>query len=238
MTQVGDGRLPLHARLRDDLRARINANEWGPDAALPSESELATAYGVSVGTMRRVLGDFVADGILDRRQGRGTFVRRPTFDNAFFRFFRARGDTDRIPDARIVSRDRLRAPADVARVLDHDGDVLHLHRVREYDAIPFLVEDIWLPLSAFEPIASIDIEEIGPLLYPAYEQLAGIVVGSATEDLSFGHEDSAVAGELGCAPTETLARIQRSARTHAGDAVEYRVSYGIASAFRYRLELR
>ncbi|OZF07827.1 hypothetical protein CH300_05270 [Rhodococcus sp. 15-1154-1] len=238
MTQTGDGRLPLHARLKDDLSARISANEWGPDSALPSESELATAYNVSVGTMRRVLGDFVADGILDRRQGRGTFVRRPTFDNAFFRFFRARGDSDRIPDARILLRDRLRTPAEVACALDHKGEILHLHRVREYDAVPFLVEDIWLPLPAFDSIANIEISEIGPLLYPAYEKLAGIVIGSATEDLSFGHENSTVADELGCSGTESLARIERCARTHAGDAVEYRVSYGVASAFRYRLELR
>lgn len=238
MTQHGDSRLPLHARLRDDLNKRIVANEWGPDVALPSEAELAAAYDVSIGTMRRVLGDFVADGLLDRRQGRGTFVRRPTFDNAFFRFFRARGDGNRVPNARILERVRHTASEDTARALRHDGDVLHLHRIREYDANPFLVEDIWLPLPRFDAIADIDIADLGPLLYPAYEQHAGVIVGSASEDLSFGATDPDIAAELGCRPDEALVRIERTALTHAGDVVEYRVSHGIAAAFRYRLELR
>ncbi|MDV6260249.1 GntR family transcriptional regulator [Rhodococcoides yunnanense] len=238
MTQNADSRLPLHARLKDDLNGRIVANEWGPDVALPSEAELAAAYDVSVGTMRRVLGDFVADGLLDRRQGRGTFVRRPTFDNAFFRFFRARGDGNRVPDARILARVRHAASDDIARALNHDGDVVHIHRIREHDATPFLVEDIWLPLPRFDSIADMDIADIGPLLYPAYEQHSGVIVGSATEDLSFGATDPEIAAELGCQPDEALVRIERTARTHAGDVVEHRVSHGVAAAFRYRLELR
>lgn len=238
MTQHADNRLPLHARLKDDLSKRISANEWGPADALPSEADLAAAYDVSVGTMRRVLGEFVADGLLDRRQGRGTYVRRPTFDNAFFRFFRARGDGNRVPDARILLRQRLAPTPDVARALDHPSEVLHLHRLREWDSVPFLVEDIWLPLPLFEPIATMEIDAIGPLLYPAYEQHTGVVIGSATEDLSVEPADPEIAAALGSNSTEALMRIERTARTHSGDVVEYRVSHGIAAAFRYRLELR
>ena len=238
MTQQTDSRLPLHARLKDDLSRRISTGEWGPERALPSEAELATAYDVSVGTMRRVLGEFVAEGILVRRQGRGTFVRRPSFDNALFRFFRARGDDNRVPNARILSRDPEQPTAQVAQALGKPAQVLHLQRLRLWDSTPFLVEDIWVPLPQFDPLADIDIDDIGALLYPAYERLTGLVVGAASEELSVDAADPATAALLGCEPGEALMRIERLARTYAGEVIEYRVSHGVASAFRYRLELQ
>ncbi|MGV8872840.1 MAG: GntR family transcriptional regulator [Rhodococcus sp. (in: high G+C Gram-positive bacteria)] len=238
MTQGSDVRLPLHARLRDELSRRISDGEWGPTTALPSEAELAQQYEVSVGTMRRVLGDLVSAGALDRRQGRGTFVRRPSFGNALFRFFRARGDGDRVPDARILGREREQPSATVATELGGPDEVLHLRRLRLWGTKPFLAEDIWLPLPTFLPLVDIDVDEIGPLLYPAYERLTGVVVGTATEELSVTVADSDIAEKLDCREDEPLMRIARTARTYAGDTIEYRVSYGVASAFSYRLELQ
>lgn len=43
-------------------------------AQLPVERELAETLGVSINTVRRALGELVADGTVQRRQGAGTFV--------------------------------------------------------------------------------------------------------------------------------------------------------------------
>jgi GntR family transcriptional regulator len=68
---------PLYAQLRDELAARIAAQEWLPGMVIPPERELAATYCVSIQTTHRAIEDLVEEGLLTQRQGRGTFVRRP-----------------------------------------------------------------------------------------------------------------------------------------------------------------
>ena len=234
-----DQRLPLHARVKDDLIRRVRANEWASTTPLPPESALAAEYGISVGTLRRVLAELTADGILERHQGRGTYVRRATFQHSLFRFFRMQGGTGQTPGSRILERNTQDAPAHVAAALNVQGHspVLHLHRLRLWQDTPFLVEDIWLPLPQFQPIAEINIKDLGSLLYPEYETRVGIVIGSATEQLSVTQATQEQSALLDCQNGDPLVKINRIARTHTGDVAEYRESYGLASSFRYQVEI-
>lgn len=66
--------VPLHAQLKTALQQQILAGGLAPGAALPSESALCKAFGVSRITVRRALADLDADGLVRRVAGRGTFV--------------------------------------------------------------------------------------------------------------------------------------------------------------------
>lgn len=57
------------------FRDRIESGEWPQGSQLPTERELAQEYLVARNTVRRALHDLVADGLLTRHVGRGTFVR-------------------------------------------------------------------------------------------------------------------------------------------------------------------
>ncbi len=70
-------RLVLHKQLAGILRADIAAGRVGPGAALASEHQLAETHGVSRQTVRRAIADLVAAGLVERRQGKGTFVAPP-----------------------------------------------------------------------------------------------------------------------------------------------------------------
>ncbi len=75
-----DERLPLYQRLKDEMLDKIADGTWLPDQAIPTEAELTRHYGVAVGTVRKAVDMLVAEGLLQRIQGRGTFLRRPNFD--------------------------------------------------------------------------------------------------------------------------------------------------------------
>jgi GntR family transcriptional regulator len=74
--QIGtlEGKGPLYRRLQDALRRAIENSVIGPQDALPPERELASDLAVSRITVRKALDGLVADGLLTRRQGAGTFV--------------------------------------------------------------------------------------------------------------------------------------------------------------------
>ncbi|MFL4473084.1 GntR family transcriptional regulator [Paeniglutamicibacter sp. MACA_103] len=234
-----DPRLPLHARIKDDLLRRIRAGEWNGTTPLPPESSLADSYEISIGTLRRVLGELATEGILERQQGRGTFVRRASFQNSLYRFFRVQGQEGQTPLSRILSRTPETADSVLAAALNVrlGSGLLHMRRLRLWNEHPFLIEDIWLPLPRFDAVAQADLSDLGPLLYPAYERLACVVVGSATEELSVVAATATQAALLSVAPDTALVRISRSALTHAGEIMEYRESHGVANSFRYRVEI-
>ncbi|MFF5104760.1 GntR family transcriptional regulator [Streptomyces sp. NPDC000134] len=63
--------------IADDLRRAIRAGELAPGDKLPAETELAARYRRSVPTVQNALRVLTEEGLIDRRHGRGTFVRRP-----------------------------------------------------------------------------------------------------------------------------------------------------------------
>src|SRR3712207_3053435 len=105
-TRRHDDRLPLYQRLHDELSARIAAQQWRPGEAIPTESELVRQFSASVGTVRKAIDMLVAEGVLERFQGRGTFVRRARFDSSLFRFFRLQKESGerQVPEGRILLR--------------------------------------------------------------------------------------------------------------------------------------
>jgi GntR family transcriptional regulator len=66
--------VPLYAQLEAALRESIRKGLWGPGTALPSDRDMASQWHVSRCTVRQALDALVRDGIIERRQGKGTFV--------------------------------------------------------------------------------------------------------------------------------------------------------------------
>jgi DNA-binding transcriptional regulator YhcF (GntR family) len=70
-----DDTRPPYAQVVDALRQDIEQGTLAPGAKLPTHQQLATRYGVSVGTVKRALGELQGAGLIISRQGQGAFVR-------------------------------------------------------------------------------------------------------------------------------------------------------------------
>ena len=67
-------RIPLYYQLEGLLREKIVSGKFVAGDKLPTESELIQQYGVSRITVRQALTVLAEEGLIERRQGRGTFV--------------------------------------------------------------------------------------------------------------------------------------------------------------------
>lgn len=241
-TRRHDDRLPLYQRLHDELSDRIAAQRWRPGEAIPTEAELVKEFAASVGTVRKAIDMLVAEGALERFQGRGTFVRRARFDSSLFRFFRFQKENGerQVPEARILRREVLDAPSAVASALRlaPGAQVIHLTRVRLLDAKPLLAESIWLPKDKFAALLDIDTGEFGDLLYPLYEERCGQVIASAEEDLTAEAVDDVHARLLQLEPGAPVIVVERVALGYDRQPLEWRRSRGPAAQFRYHVEIR
>jgi GntR family transcriptional regulator len=237
-----DARLPLYQRLRDELSERIGAQQWRPGEAIPTEAELVKQFGASIGTVRKAIDMLVAEGALERFQGKGTFVRRARFDASLFRFFRFQkeGGERRVPEGRILHREVIPAPPVVAAALRiaPDAEVIHLTRLRLLDGKPLLAESIWLPKEKFAALLDIDTDDFGDLLYPLYEERCGQVIASAEEDLTAEAVDAEHAALLQLQPGAPVIVVERVALGYDRQPLEWRRSRGSAAQFRYHVEIR
>ena len=167
------------------MLADLAVRELGPDAAIPSERELMTTYGVSRATVRKAIDRLVADGLLHRIHGKGTFVARPRLESvlhlaSFSQDMRRRGLT---PSTRSLGIERERPPADVVAALDlgRSGEAWRIERVRLADGQPIALEQGWYPRGARCP-ASTD-EDLGGSLYELFATRYGHTIDAAEQTL-------------------------------------------------------
>lgn len=81
-SRVRDGRVsdriisynPLYLQVKEALLRRVIGGGYGPGNLIPSEARLAEDFGTSISTVRQALSILVAEGVLTKKQGKGTFV--------------------------------------------------------------------------------------------------------------------------------------------------------------------
>jgi GntR family transcriptional regulator len=239
---ASDARLPRYQQLRDAVTSQITAGVWKPGDAIPAEQALAETYGLALGTVRKAIDTLVADGLLERRQGKGTFVRRAEFSSSLFRFFRFHDEEGRqaIPEGRVLARKRVPASPEAASRLGIalGAPAIRLSRLRLVGGKPLLAEDIWLPADRFAALMELRPSEFSDLLYPLYEELCGQLIASAEESLSIEPVDAANARLLDLDAGAAVVVIERVARSYNHQPLEWRRSRGPADRFHYRVEIR
>jgi GntR family transcriptional regulator len=242
--------LARYAALADVLRQRIVRGEWQPGTALPAEQVLAHDHSVALGTIRRALQLLTEQGLIERVHGRGTFVRSGIPGASMLRFFRFGDEWDatapasasaagQTPQSRILSKQRVAAPADVARALGLSAraPVLRMERLRLLSNKPRLVEHIWLPLELFAALEPEDAAQWDPLLYPMFAQRCNVHIHRASDDVGFGALPADAAKHLALPVGHPGAVVRRKAFNLAGRCVEWRTTWGDAHAFHYTVHL-
>src|SRR3546814_12120075 len=66
--------VPLYLQLAAVLKRRIFSGEWPPGQQIPTLEELTQQFGVARVTARQAVGTLEQEGLIWRRQGKGTFV--------------------------------------------------------------------------------------------------------------------------------------------------------------------
>lgn len=236
-----DPRLPRYQQIRDDIAGRIANGEWKAGDAIATESELSSAYGVAIGTIRRAIDELAGDGLIERAHGRGMFVRRADFSTSLFRFFRLGSGAQRsvIPESRILSRS-VETPTNEVRdklALPRGQSAVRIIRLRMETGRVLLREEIWLSAVTFGPIVDMPVGQLMPLLYPAYERHFGKIVARAKERLTVEAANATIAADLASKPGDAVVRVERLAIDHANTPLEWRISHGLADQFIYEVEV-
>lgn len=181
---------PLYQQIKALILQSLQAREWNPGEAIPSEMELAARFRVSQGTVRKAIDELAAENLLVRRQGKGTFVATHAEQTVRYRFLKLMPDagdaiTEAPPQRSVLECRRQRAAADVARALQlRAGDsVIQVRRVLSFGTVPTILEDLWLPGGPFKGLTAQQMAGYHGPTYAMFEVEFGVRMVRAEEKI-------------------------------------------------------
>jgi GntR family transcriptional regulator len=227
----------LYREVKRQVLDALAANEWHPGAAIPSEKRLCERFGVSVGTLRKAVDDLVAENILIRHQGRGTFVATHERNQNVFRFFNI-GRHDGLktyPHLNLVAFSKGKADK-VARdklALHAGSKTIRFTNLLSLNGEPVVVDEIVLPEALFGGLSEAMLTSRPNTLYDLYQNEFGLNVIGIEERLRASLASGDHAALLGIEPGAPLLEVHRVAFSFNNQPVEWRVSYVNTERYEY-----
>lgn len=235
---------PLYQQIKGLLLQSLQAGEWKPGEAIPSEMDLAARFRVSQGTVRKAIDELSADHLLVRKQGKGTFVATHAERHVQYRFLKLvpdDGDLDAEGPAQrqVLDCRRQRASSDVARLLAlRTGDpVIQVRRVLSFRSVPTILEDLYLPGSAFRGLSAEQVAQYPGPTYALFEVEFGVRMVRAVERIRAVAADAAQAELIRVPVGSPLLSVERVAFTYNDQPMELRRGFYLTDTHHYRNEL-
>jgi GntR family transcriptional regulator len=220
--------MPLYRAAKRAILQAVESGALRPGQALPNEAALGGALGVSVGTVRHAVGELVAEHILVRRQGRGTFVATHSADRFLFQFFHVERDDGlrEVPMVDMLAFERVRLDDEAASALGGKaGDAaLRVENCLKLQGRAVVHDVLTLPAVLFKGLSEKRFRERPGTIYQLYQSDFAITVVRALERARAVAADRASARVLGVALAAPVLRVRRTALTFGDKPVEYRVS--------------
>lgn len=237
-SEEGPSFSPLYQQIKGLIIRSLQAGEWRPGDAIPSEIELAGRYKVSQGTVRKAIDELAAENLLLRRQGKGTFVSTHAEETIQYRFLRLASDHHQALRAtrHFIDCRRLRSPADVAQSLGLrvGAPVLLVRRMLSFENRPVVLDDVWLPGTPFKGLTAERLRQYHGPMYAFFEEEFGVRMIRAEEKIRAVAAEPEAAQLLGVAPGSPLLSVERLSLTYADQPVELRRGLYETSMHHYR----
>jgi DNA-binding GntR family transcriptional regulator len=236
---------PAFRRVWGGLRAQILSHAFPPDTALPTEAEIAREYAVSRQTVRRAFQDLVAEDLVFRVPGRGTFVTP-----ASGRYLRQFGSVEDLmglsADSRLQVLRPLTAavdPTSAGRLRLPDDRVVTTSFLRLHHGEPFSHTSVYLPPRVGALLGEVEeLSKSGTVsrvtIIGLLDQVLEAPIQDAEQSITVGTTPAEVAESLDLPANTPLLRIDRMYFDTNGDSVELAISHFHPDRYSYRTRLR
>lgn len=217
---------PLYRQIKTLILQALEAGEWRPGQAIPSEQELAARFSVSQGTVRKAIDEMAADNLLVRKQGKGTYVASHNDPRALFRFLRLVPMDGDLSHPQSVPLDCWRAKAgqEASRMLaiEPGAPIIILRRLLRFAQKPVVIDEIYLPGEVFHGLNLETLQDWNGSLYSLFETRFGLRMIRAQERIRAVAADRSTSEALKVPEGTPLLSVERVTYTYGDKPVEWR----------------
>jgi len=230
---------PMYLQLRELIRSKIEEEEYAPGTAIPSETILASTYGVNRLTVRNAVDELVREGLLKRVQGKGVYVTTVYERDleVLGGFTQTMKDHEVSTKKRILYRGERTAGEKLASILQLDANdkVYYIRRLDYADDEPIGIQEIYIPLRLVENIEKMDLTVFG--MFEIY-RFHGLEISYADQTLDLVKLSAGDARLLGIPKEQSVFRFCYTTYTEDNTVIEYCKAYtrGDRSSFRVHFQ--
>lgn len=198
-----DSIVPLYAQVEEQLKRDIENGVYKKTGKIPTEAELADQYKVSRITVRRAVEDLVNQGLVEKKQGKGTFVTSRKFsrrlDSGPMGFTEMCESVGLTPSAQNLKTEICIPKSKEIRdflQLQEGESAIHISRLRCGNGKPIALEESYYPMK-YSDLLSLNLEKES--IYNYLREVKGIELRSTTIRLSIVRANAKLA-KLLCVP--------------------------------------
>lgn len=152
--------VPKYIQISNWLMEMIQKGRYAVSDKLPSESKLSELFRVNRNTVRQAISDLVVKGLVQKKNGVGSFVISRAFQPVKYTLQHISSFTDDmirmgiVPQTRLIKKSVIEAPPDVAEklMLGKEKLVILTERLRLGNRIPLVIERSYLPHKEYKAI--------------------------------------------------------------------------------------
>ena len=236
---VGISSAPLYEQVKRQISELILLGTWPPTTVLPGENELAKKFGVSVGTVRRALGELTSEGLLTRRPRIGTVVTGRTPHHRlrhFFQYFRLHSTDGKLlqSEVRMITAVVEKATKNECKKLQLDDQtstkVLRLKRVRLIEGAEVMWDVFTMPNLL---LPDFPIDDVPARLYVFLLEEYGIRISAVRESLSAQLSTDEDKVLLNFSNVRPIMQIEEIAYDPSGTPISWTIHRAITDGYRY-----
>lgn len=232
--------IPLYQQVMEEIRRGIELGTYQTGEKIPSEVELSEMFSVSRITVRRAVEELVGEGILTKKQGKGTYVthrklRRKITQESMVQSF---SDTCRVngltPGARVIERKIIPAGKEGQHYLglSPDDKLVYIRRVRTADGDPVMLENNYYNYKRLSFLMEADLDDVS--LFDVIEERLGFRPDDSTPStIEIVLATTDIARDLAVGVGEPLFQLNSCMLGNQGEALFFEHQYIVGSRFTF-----
>jgi len=233
-----DSDIPLYSQIVGIVKRNISAGTLTAGDLLPSEAELCRTFNISRSTVRQAIGALELEGLVVRKQGRGTFVAEPKVRRRtenIYSFTSEISSMGMTPSSTLIGFEVIDPSPDIVKMLElsnPNSKVYRFTRIRNVNDEPLILETSFYPQYIYPKLTRtlLETHSFYSLLYEV-----GVVPANAVdsyEAVIIGRQESEL---LGCKPGSCGFFVQR--RTFNESGMCYEFTQSLMRADRVKLDV-
>lgn len=218
MSTSAAAKMPLHLQISEMLSREIQSGILIDGEKLAPERQMAAHLNISVGTLRKALGDLQNKGLLQRVHGSGNYVNHNTDADKVYTLFRlelieGKGE----PTAQLLSIDKISKPNDLPD-FGTSNKAYRFRRIRKLGEVPAAIEEIWLDASYAD---NVDESAVKDSMYLFYKEHLGFWITRAEDRVSVAEKPDWSPANWPSANVSHCGYVERQSRDQKGQLAEF-----------------
>jgi GntR family transcriptional regulator len=232
--------IPMYQQISEVIQKEIEEGVYKEGTKIPTEQELMDQFNVSRTTVRLAVADILEKGLIEKKQGKGTFVRKSA---VYQRLDGFRGLYETFVESGIVP-ETLLLEYEVGETTPSIYKALHLEvgapvkkivRMAHINENPIVVAKISLHPQVAD-LLTLEEAKVNPI-HLTLEKKLGVPIRKAHFEISAENSTKKVAETLLIKEGDAVLRAERILFTDSGNPVEHSILWFRSDAYRFTIDL-